>query len=49
MSSGADVDSASYNRNAGIYLGTGSDLGSADDLTSLNSNQDNVNRELLAA
>lgn len=42
-------DYATYGQNAGMYLGSSSDQGISDDLSSLTSNQDSVNKELLAA
>ena len=47
--SGSDSDYELYNRNSGLYLDATSDLGISDDLSSLDDNQDKVNRELLAA
>lgn len=41
-------DYDAYSRNAGLYIGGTSDLGISDDLSSLNTNQDKVTRELLA-
>lgn len=46
-STGSDYDS--HYRNAGLYLGDTNDLGISDELSSLASNQDSVDRGLLAA